>query len=112
MRVVIESSPAVSVGRGLLDLSAAELRAWLEAHGGPPLRARQLRRWILAAGAESFDEMTDLPRVLRARLAAEFVPLETRIVRHLEAADGTHKLLLRLRDGRLIECVLIRQDNR
>jgi 23S rRNA (adenine2503-C2)-methyltransferase len=34
------------------------------------------------------------------------------VARHLEAADGTHKLLLRLTDDRLIECVLIQEEGR
>jgi 23S rRNA (adenine2503-C2)-methyltransferase len=100
------------IQRGLLDLSAQELRHWLEEQGEPALRGRQLRRWIVVAGAESFEQMTDLPKPLRRRLAEEFAPLETRVVRHLESADHTHKLLLRLRDDRLIECVLIQEDGR
>jgi 23S rRNA (adenine2503-C2)-methyltransferase len=77
-----------------------------------PLRARQLRRWLMASGAESFDAMTDVPKRLRQELANTFVPLSSEVVRHLEASDGTHKLLLRLRDQRLIECVLIQEENR
>src|SRR5205085_6614353 len=72
----------------------------------------QIRRWILAGRAESFDTMTDLPRDLRDTLAQEFVPLGTQIARHLSALDGTHKLLLRLHDDQLIECVLIQEDSR
>jgi 23S rRNA (adenine2503-C2)-methyltransferase len=98
--------------RGILDACPNELRAWLVEHGQPPMRARQVRRWLLQAGAESFEAMTDLPRALREQLSAAFVPLATRVVRHLEAADGTRKLLLGLRDGRLIECVLIQEAGR
>jgi 23S rRNA (adenine2503-C2)-methyltransferase len=64
---------------GLLDASDECLLAWLEAQGEKPLRARQLRHALLVRGAESFDQMTDLPRVLRAKLAAAFVPLSSRI---------------------------------
>jgi 23S rRNA (adenine2503-C2)-methyltransferase len=56
--------------------------------------------------------MSDLPQELREALANDFRPLGTRVVRHLEAADGTHKLLLRLGDDRLVECVLIQEDGR
>src|SRR5207244_1336004 len=98
--------------RALLDLSLDELVNWLDARDEPPMRVRQLRRWVLAGRAESFDEMTDLPRRLREELAADFVPLGTRIERHLEASDGTHKLLLRLHDEQLIECVLIQDAGR
>jgi 23S rRNA (adenine2503-C2)-methyltransferase len=98
--------------RPLLETSSAELRDWLHARGQPPLRARQIRRWILQGRAESFDEMTDLPLELRQQLGQEFTPLGTRIVRHLEAGDGTHKLLLKLQDDQLIECVLIQEGDR
>ncbi|HEV3445786.1 MAG TPA: 23S rRNA (adenine(2503)-C(2))-methyltransferase RlmN [Gemmataceae bacterium] len=98
--------------RPLLELSNDELLAWLEGHKQPRMRARQLHRWIIAGRAESFEQMTDLPRDLRAALSAEFTPLGTSIARHLEASDGTHKLLLRMPDGQLIECVLIQEAGR
>jgi 23S rRNA (adenine2503-C2)-methyltransferase len=98
--------------RALLDLSREELLAWLQARGQPPMRARQVRRWLVAGRAETFEQMTDLPLALRQDLGAEFVPLGTSIARHLEAHDGTHKLLLRLHDGQLIECVLLQEAGR
>jgi 23S rRNA (adenine2503-C2)-methyltransferase len=98
--------------RGLLELSQDELLAWLRKRSQPPMRARQLRRWILAGWAESFDQMTDLPRELRQALAKEFRPVGTTVAYHAEAADGTHKLVLRLTDGQSIECVLIQEDDR
>jgi 23S rRNA (adenine2503-C2)-methyltransferase len=106
------ASPTAIRKRGLLDLSKEELLAWLRERGQPPLRARQLHRWVVAGRAESFEQMTDLPLGLRGDLARDFVPLGTRIARHLESADGTHKLLLRLHDGQLIECVLIQENDR
>ncbi len=96
----------------LLDLPCEELRGWLSRHAQPPMRARQVRRWLLAGRAESFEQMTDLPRELRTALAAEFEALGTRIVHHAEAKDRTHKLLLRLQDGHAIECVLIQEGTR
>jgi 23S rRNA (adenine2503-C2)-methyltransferase len=97
---------------GLLDVPAEQLRAWLAERGEKPLRARQIRRWLLAGGAESFEAMSDLPKALRHDLADSFAPLGSRVVRHLQADDGTHKLLLKLTDGNLIECVLIQEVNR
>jgi 23S rRNA (adenine2503-C2)-methyltransferase len=98
--------------RPLLDVPPDELGAWLRARGQPPMRARQLRRWVLAGRVESFEGMTDLPRGLRQDLAAEFTPLGTRVAHHAASPDGTHKLLLRLRDGQSVECVLIQEDGR
>ena len=98
--------------RGLLELPAEELAAWLRAEGQPPLRARQVRRWIVAARADSFERMTDLPLALRRRLADDFAPLGTAVARRLTSCDGTEKLLLRLADGHLVECVLLKEADR
>jgi 23S rRNA (adenine2503-C2)-methyltransferase len=98
--------------RGILELTQDELRAWLHERGQPPLRGRQIRHWLVAAGVESFEQMTDLPKALRQELAETFVPLASRVERHLKAADDTHKLLLALPDGGRIECVLIQDQGR
>src|SRR5260370_4669840 len=98
--------------RPLLDISNDELLAWLQAHGQPPMRARRIRRWVIQGRADSVEKMTDLPRELRADLAQDFTPLGIQIARHQRAGDGTHKLLLRLPDNELIECVLIQEDQR
>jgi 23S rRNA (adenine2503-C2)-methyltransferase len=106
-------NPQYEVARlGLLELPPEELLAWLQTHEQPPLRARQLRRWIVAARAESFDQMTDLPRSLREQLAAEFTPLATTVDRRLSSNDGTQKLLVRMRDGQVVECVLLPDRDR
>ncbi len=97
---------------GLLDVSDDVLHAWLAERGEKPMRARQLRRWLLVAGAETFDAMSDLPKTLRQQLADAFVPLASRVAKHLRASDDTHKLLLELADRKLIECVLIQDEGR
>ncbi len=96
----------------LLDRSEDALRSWLADRGQPAMRARQIRRWVLRGRAESFDAMSDLPKALRRELAEAFDLFGSRVERHLESADGTHKLLLRTRDGHFIECVLIQEENR
>src|SRR5262245_18191880 len=111
-RTELHRTAGAAPARGLLELSGDELLAWLRERGQPPLRARQLRRWVVAGRAESFGQMTDLPLALRRDLAAAFVPLGTQVARHLVSADGTHKLLLRLHDGQLVECVLIQEHDR
>jgi 23S rRNA (adenine2503-C2)-methyltransferase len=96
----------------LLDVSADVLRAWLAERGQPPHRVKQIRRWILANRAESFAQMSDLPKDLRPALDEAFRVFGTTIERHLVAADDTHKLLLKLHDGKHIEAVLIQDDGR
>jgi 23S rRNA (adenine2503-C2)-methyltransferase len=98
--------------RAVLDLPTNEARTWLLAHGQPPMRFRQVRRWLLTGRADSFDEMTDLPKELRADLGRHFVPFATTVTHHSAADDNTHKLLLQLADGQSVECVLIQEADR
>lgn len=101
-----------SVKPAILDQASEFLRAWFEERRQPPLRIKQIRRRVLAGRAESFEQMSDVPKDLRVDLAAHFAPLGTRVERHLQAADETHKLLLKLQDGNSIECVLIQEAPR
>jgi 23S rRNA (adenine2503-C2)-methyltransferase len=91
-----------------LDLLSERLRAT----GEPRFRARQVWAWT-ARGAAGYDEMTDLPVALRARLADE-VPFSSLTLEHeAHARDGTVKALFRTHDGRPVEAVLMRyKDDR
>ncbi|MGL4555558.1 MAG: 23S rRNA (adenine(2503)-C(2))-methyltransferase RlmN [Gemmataceae bacterium] len=104
--------PLVAPRPGLLAVPPDALRAWLAGRGQPPMRAGQLTRWLFAGRATSFDQMTDLPLGLRAELAAAFTPLASTVARRLTSSDGTEKLLLRLADGHLVECVLLKELDR
>lgn len=96
----------------LLDPEAAELEPWLSSHGHPSFRARQISHWLFHRRARCFEQMTDLPQSLRRQLATDFRLWTTQTARHTKAADGTEKLLLRLQDGRQVECVLLRDGHR
>ena len=98
---------------GILDVPVEELRAWLAERRQPGMRVNQIRKQILANRATTFDEMSDLPKGLRAELATTFSVFTSRVERHLFASsDDTHKLVLRLHDDRMIECVLIQDQGR
>ncbi len=90
------------------SMTRAELSAALAAMGQPRFRAGQVFAWV-HRGARSFDEMTNLPKALRERLAEEFhlsVPAVAR--KQASAKDGTIKYLWRLDDGHCVESVLMR----
>jgi 23S rRNA (adenine2503-C2)-methyltransferase len=101
-----------------LGLSQAEQERWLtEAAGQPKFRRKQIEKWIFQQRASDFAQMTDLPQVLRERLAAAFSLFTGQVVKHQVSRDGTEKLLIeypavgRHGPGR-IECVLIREKLR
>ena len=98
--------------RAILDVHPDDLKYWFEERRQPPMRAKQVRRQFLAARATAFADMTDLPKGLREELGEHFAPLGGTVEKHLKSGDDTHKLLVRLADGKLIECVLIQDDGR
>jgi 23S rRNA (adenine2503-C2)-methyltransferase len=88
-------------------MDLALLDETLATAGEPAFRARQVWRWA-ARGAAGYDEMTDVPAGLRARLAGE-VPFSTLTPqREATASDGTVKALFHTGDGRPVEAVLMR----
>jgi len=89
------------------SLQLHELREGVRALGEPVYRAKQIAEWLYKKRASSFEEMTDLPRDVRARLAQYFSFGKIDVVRVLGAEDTTRKLLFRLSDGNLVESVLI-----
>lgn len=98
--------------RPLLDASQGDLEAWLSDVGAPKFHARQILRWVYDRRAESFTTMSDLPKRLREALARDWCVFQGEVANHGIAPDGTDKLLITLRDGKRIECVLMAEDDR
>lgn len=98
--------------RHLLQLSLAELKTWLVEQGEKGFRAAQIRKWLFDSRCRTFDEMTDLGKGLREKLAAEFSLWTMKIVHTHQAVDGTEKLVLETHDRERIECVLLRDGTR
>ncbi|MCX8072617.1 MAG: 23S rRNA (adenine(2503)-C(2))-methyltransferase RlmN [Candidatus Binatia bacterium] len=88
-------------------LTPRALRAWLDQRGEPAYRAEQVLSWVYRSGAHSFEELTNVPRSLRAALDRDFRWPAARLETVLRAVDDTRKLLLRFDDGATIECVVI-----
>jgi 23S rRNA (adenine2503-C2)-methyltransferase len=73
----------------------------------PPYKAREVFSWI-ARGAEGFDSMTNLGKKEREELSRRFSLGSTQCRTRLEDPDGTVKLQIALRDGAVVEAVLLR----
>ncbi|TMF40336.1 MAG: 23S rRNA (adenine(2503)-C(2))-methyltransferase RlmN [Chloroflexi bacterium] len=96
----------------ILSLSAAELERWLEGHGEPAYRRKQVWAW-LARGEMDFDGMRDLPRALREALAKEFRASSLRSIATSQADRGlTSKTLFELDGGHSVEAVVMRYPDR
>ena len=89
-------------------MTLAELTEEFTALGEPKFRAGQVYTW-LHRGARSFDEMTNLSKPLREKLAQNYALPSPTVARRLESKkDGTIKYLWRLTDGNCVESVLMR----
>ena len=96
----------------LKELDYRTLADWLDKQGQPAFRQKQIYEWIYGKFATSYDEMKNLPKVLREELSTEFLPFSLEVVSRQEDDDKTVKWLSQLRDGNTIETVLIRAPKR
>jgi 23S rRNA (adenine2503-C2)-methyltransferase len=94
--------------RPLTGETLESLAASLGERGEKPFRARQVLDWLYKKRARSWDDMTNLPKGLRAWLDATYTLMPAALVLNRQSADVTDKLLLELGDRSLIETVIIR----
>src|SRR5690349_18643610 len=92
----------------LRAMTLAETQEWVvRALGLPKFRGEQVWRWAHDSAVTSFDQMTNISRDVRARIA-EKATLGTLTVAEVQTShDGTRKIRLTTRDGYSIESVLI-----
>ncbi len=94
-------------------LTLEELKGLMGQNGEKPFRAAQLFDWIYGKQASSFEDMTNLSKDFRAKLAALFRFPTLKCQRVLQSEDGqTDKFLWELSDGKRVESVLILSGDR
>lgn len=95
------------------DLDLEEWKTFLQKEGFKAFHAGQIMEWIYQKGALSWDEMSSLSKELRLLLSQKvrFPALE--LVKTSESSDNeTIKFLWKLKDGQLVESVLIMSEDR
>lgn len=94
--------------RDIKAMLPEKIEVALKEMGQPKYRAGQIFEW-LTRGVKSFDEMSNLPKDLRAKLAEEFyIDGLTCLRKQVSQEDGTIKYLWQLRDGNAVETVVMR----
>ena len=96
----------------LLDFDLDGLAAYCEQLGEKRFRATQLFRWIHQKGASDFDQMSDLAKSLRHKLAGAACVRGLEVISQQMSADGTIKWLFDVGDGNAVEAVFIPEDDR
>lgn len=89
----------------LCDNTLDELTSIVEGLGEPKYRAKQLMRHIVAF--DSYDEYTDIPKALIAKLKERYADRAVREKTRVVAADGAVRYLFELTDGDLAEAVFL-----
>ena len=96
----------------LLDYDLEGMAVFCEYLGEKRFRAEQLFRWVHQKGVSNPEQMSDLAKSLRAKLAgvARVIPLEVN-AQHI-SKDGTIKWLFDVGNGDAVETVFIPEDDR
>src|SRR3546814_2270995 len=99
--------------QNLLDLDRAGLEDFFaDTLGEKRYRAHQVMKWIHHRYVTDFNEMTDLGKVLRAKLEAHAEVRVPQVQFEKPSTDGTHKWLLGMDGNNAIEAVFIPDKGR
>jgi len=92
--------------------SQQDLETYFESIGEKKFRIKQVQEWIWQKHAHSFDDMSNLSKELRTKMAADFSLPALRVDATQYSNDGTVKSRFKTFDGHLVEGVLIPTDDR
>ncbi len=96
----------------LIGLSKDELIAKLGEYQVPPFRAKQVWHWMYQRGVQSFDDMANIPKDMKAFMDDRFSIGRPIVETEQRSTDGTIKWLLKLQDGQMVETVFIPETDR
>ena len=96
----------------LLDFDLEGLAAFCDSLGEKRFRAIQLHRWIHQKGAHDFEQMSDLAKSLRHKLAGVAEVRGLPLISEHVSADVTVKWLFDVGDGNAVETVFIPEADR
>jgi 23S rRNA (adenine2503-C2)-methyltransferase len=91
----------------LLDFTLKELQANIK----PSFRAKQIYGWLYHNYAQNFDQMKNIPQVLKNELAKSYIVDPLKVVKKEISNDGTIKYLFELQDGKTIETVWLKMKD-
>ncbi|MBU8877777.1 23S rRNA (adenine(2503)-C(2))-methyltransferase RlmN [Bacillus sp. FJAT-29790] len=94
----------------IYSLQLNELKDWLKENDEKAFRAEQIFDWLYTKRVASFDEMTNLSKGMRDKLASTFTLTTLKTLIQQQSSDGTIKFLFELHDGYSIETVLMRHE--
>ncbi|TKC18616.1 23S rRNA (adenine(2503)-C(2))-methyltransferase RlmN [Robertmurraya kyonggiensis] len=94
----------------IYSLQLHELKEWLVEHNEKAFRGEQIFDWLYLKRITSFEDMSNLSKGLREKLAEHFTITTLNTLIQQTSSDGTIKFLFELHDGFSIETVLMRHE--
>lgn len=94
----------------IYDYSLDKLKEWVQEAGQPAFRADQIYDWLYVKRVSRFEDMTNVPKALREKLAEQFEFVTLNEITHFRSKDGTVKFLFGLHDEHAIETVIMKHD--
>jgi len=98
--------------KNIRHITLADLEEYFAQIGDKKFRAKQVHEWLWQKHAQSFDDMTNLSKDLRLKLAGDFSLPALAINTTQQSEDGTLKTRFKTFDGHMVEGVLIPTDER
>ena len=96
----------------LMDLDLKAMEEFFDELGEKRFRAVQIIKWIHQIGVTNFDDMSNIGKGLRAKLALRATITPPVVSHHQKSTDGTHKWLISMDDGNSVETVFIPDGRR
>lgn len=96
----------------LLGLSYEDLLSFFAVFGEKRFRAEQVMKWIHHLGAESLEDMTNISKKLKEKLADIVEIRAPEILFQKDSLDGTRKWLMQVTGGSSVETVFIPDGDR
>lgn len=93
--------------RSIYDLTLKQLEEYLLEIGSKSFHAKQIFRWLYEKRIDSFEMMSNISKNLISRLEEDFYFDALTLVDKQVSSDGTEKYLFKLKDGSLVESVLM-----
>lgn len=91
----------------ILDFTKKELMGMIK----PSFRVKQIFGWVYHNYVDTFEEMGNIPKALKAELSEKFIVNPLKIVKKEESSDGTIKYLFELQDGKTVEAVWLKMKD-
>ncbi|WP_279630046.1 bifunctional tRNA (adenosine(37)-C2)-methyltransferase TrmG/ribosomal RNA large subunit methyltransferase RlmN [Rahnella woolbedingensis] len=95
----------------LLDLNRKQMREFFINMGEKPFRADQVMKWMYHYCSDDFEQMTDINKVLREKLARVAEIRAPEVASEQRSTDGTIKWAIQV-GGQLVETVYIPDGDR